>query len=417
MILKIMTNKNTPYQTLIQETFPDCDLNNYKETDNACVQAINNDRESNKNFNDNFCERLNRLKEFYKSDSKTISNIAQVLIEIASKKGSKWAGPYSELIALDYWTQFNYYSNTEFIYKEDVNDAPGSIAKIINQKIIDIDTVITTVSGKKIYNDIKSFTSLHDELINAIIKNLRSKIINNNFLIDVDNIYDIDFFRLKLDLQHEINGNLLDELIKAIGKKDKGLSYMLKSGNTIKFKISYYEKNKNTVLLATRYRDSYRMAKDYSYKILDYNNKLMIDEPNMITLVINTWFNREVFIKNKKVINEHSAICEYAFYRSLARRVFFDLANNNDEMYKYYSAFQQSSLKISDISKLISGITFIIDNSINNLCNVEKHLYDTYIFLNPNATNGKLDEYDLKYVNYNSSLSVTMIDDFKYDNY
>ena len=67
----------------------------------------------------------------------------------------------------------------------------------------------------------------------------------------------------------------------------------------------------HVTLSTMREIDVYKLASDYKYKILDYYNKLLINEPSLITLVINPWFNKELNILIKNLSN---------LLRSLSRR-------------------------------------------------------------------------------------------------
>ena len=70
------------------------------------------------------------------------------LIDLASTDEYNWAGPYSELIAIDYFLNSNkYIDDFRFPFKETVKKAPLSIAKECAQQTLDIDLLIE-IKGK-----------------------------------------------------------------------------------------------------------------------------------------------------------------------------------------------------------------------------------------------------------------------------
>ena len=369
---------------------------------NNCIGALNNDQYD--VFNKNFKERLIRLKSKYQNDPATLAQIVTTAKILGQTTGYKWSGAYSELVALDYWTSFEDIS-TDFVIKEDTNTFYDSVAKRIGQQQIDLDLKIE-LSSKIFFSDVKSFIPLHDELTDTIIQRVKSKIENTiPFLIGVDNIYDVDFLRIKEDLQNEMNGNLITTLIETINNTERYASYQLISGEYIHFRLSYAGE-KGALLTTFREINVYKLAKDYKYKVLDYYNKLIFDKPSIITLVINQWFNKE--------LNSDDENFEITFLRSLARRVFIDLKNDEQDMSQYFSDFNSSNeMTISEISKLISGINFIIDKSIKK---TGEELYRSYIFLNPNAKN-LLKESDFDIINWGPTKYFTYIEDFQHDNY
>lgn len=372
---------------------------------NNCIGAL----QSNDNysvFSNNFIERLKRINDYFSDSEDIITEVIYTAKQIGQTKGYKWAGAYSELVALDYWIQFQDLSNISFPDRGNVNDFVDSIAKQIGQQEIDLD-ISLDLSTKKIYTDVKCLIPTHTELTDQILNRVKSKTTRQDYLIGIDDIYDVDFLRTKADFVSELqSGNLIAELENCVNQGNKYYSHTLISGNKASFRISYSQPGKNTVLTTTRAMDPNKLAIDYKYKILDYYNKLLIDEPSLITFVINPWFNQEL----------NSTLGEFlsTFLRSLARSVFMELTKDNTDMEIIFPELTGHNLKISDVAKKISGIIFIKDNSIMQ---TGDDINDVYIYLNPNATNKTLTSSDFNILNWSPSIKQPFIDDFQNDNY
>lgn len=393
------------YKKLLEDIFQkEIDLKITLFTNN-CIGALANSQNS--NFRNNFSERLERLKNYYQHKPNVIDQIIVAAKNIGESQGYKWAGAYSELVALDYWTSFEDIPSVEYIVKEETATFHDSIAKKIGQQFIDLDLEIK-LATKYIYTDVKSFIPIHDELTDLLINRVQPNVNVGKFLIGVDNVFDVEYLRLREDLRSEIKGSLVSKLQETIENGKSILTHQLKSGENITFSISYPKTDsKNIVLQTIREYNPYKLANDYKYKILDYYNKLLLSKPSLITWVINPWFNREL----------NSGVQEFqmAFMRSLARRIFMELSNDTTMMSRYFDDFsEENDISVSEVSKLVSGIVFIFDNSVQGCIDM---LYDSYIYLNPNATNQVLTDGDFGILSWGASKYSPFIDDFQHDCY
>ena len=393
------------YKIILQEIFEIEIIFTNPDIENNCIGALFKDEESIP-FRSNFIERLKRLREHFKDNENILIEIIKKKKKIGQTTGYKWAGPYSELVALDYWIQFPDLLHIKFPDKGDVNTFADSIAKQIGQKEVDLD-ISLELSSKKIYTDVKCLIPTHMELVDQIIDKVKSKTKKKDYLIGIDNLFDVDYLRTKSDFITEFKaGTLINKLAESIDKSERLYTHTLLSGEQATFRISHSKTGIGTLLSTMREIDVYKLASDYKYKILDYYNKLLINEPSLITLVINPWFNPELNIPNKEFIS--------TFLRSLSRRVFIELTKDNTDMETIFPDLIGKNIKISDIAKKITGIIFIKDNSIMES---GTDLYDTYIYLNPNATNKKLRGSDFSILEWTPEIKQPYIDDFYYDNY
>ncbi|MCL2312476.1 MAG: hypothetical protein FWC41_08340 [Firmicutes bacterium] len=392
------------YKELIENIFEQTiDFSNV-DIENNCIGALARINDFHI-FRNNFIERLKRLREFFRHSEETTKELINTIKSIAQTKGYKWSGPYSELVALDYWIQFTSLRNIKYIDRGNVNDFEDSIAKKIGQQEIDLDISFDLI-GTKVYSDVKSLIPTHTELVDQILKNLKSKVSKKDYLIGIDDVYEVDYLRTKEDYVYELQkGTLIAELAKCINAEKRSYKHKLKSGATASFRIAYKEDGGNTILSTMREMEPYKLAIDYKYKVLDYYNKLLLNQPSIITFVINPWFNQEL-----------NGMSEFnrTFFRALSRRVFIELAKNDNDMSAYFPELTGKNLKISDVSSNLTGIVFIMDNSIL----VENdNLYDGYVALNPNAKNKCLDRRDFDVLNWTQGVKAPFIEDFYYDNY
>ena len=372
---------------------------------NKCIGALNRS-DSFVQFKINFIDRLKRLYNYFAMNQSVIKKILVTLKNIGMAKGYQWSGGYSEIVALDYWIQFDNLLNIDYQIKDKAAIFNNSIAKSIGQAEVDLD-ISLDFSSFKGYMDVKSFKPTHIELANKIFEILKTKTPNDDYLIGIDDIYDVDYLELNNDLKEEISkGNLINELKNCVTLKETHYTHTLRSGRQLNIRIAYPKKGGGTLLLTTRSVNPYRLAMNYKYKILDYYNKLLNNQACFIIFVINPWFNDE--------INDFSSN-NIIFYRALTRRIFIELINDKQNIGNIVNDLAGTKLTVSDIVSLISGIIFIEDKSITLTGN---DIYNVYFYANPNAKNRKLDRYDFEILRWSHYVKQpTVIEDFEFDNY
>lgn len=105
------------------------------------------------------------------------------------------------------------------------------------------------------------------------------------------------------------------------------------------------------------------------------------------------------------------------FYRSLARRTFIELGRIKEKASRYSQSYQNGKIRVSDVSKNLSGIVFIDDESPTE--SDASKLYSAYFYLNPNYANKKpLTIRKLeKYFRNERESQIKDFDDFRWDNY
>lgn len=379
-------------------------LKSNKPISNNCIGALNNP-DNFGTFRENFISRVERLSKYFSCESET-KELIEKLCSIANVEGFKWSGPYSELVALDYFSQLNEKDNFKFVDKGLVDNYGESIAKKVGKNEIDFD-ISFEFQCTQIFMDIKSLIPTHIELIEQVYSLLKEKVSEKKFLIGIEEFSISSSLDICNDFAYErTHEGLIENLTTSINNNEVSCSYQFKSGKSINFKISYENVDRHHFSLMTnKFKNPYSTANDYKYKILNCWNKLLFEKPSFITYIIQPWFNEEIndFCSFNKI-----------FYRSLSRRIFMELSKDNGDAGEIVSKLKGKGIKVCDIANCVSGLIFIEDNSIN--C-VDEKLYNAYIFTNPNAVNTPTLGYNFEGLTWPNHSMKPEVDDFKYDNY
>ena len=374
-----------------------------RQNSNSCISPLNAEQKN--LFASNFISRLQRLNRVFASNKSALNDIAERVKNIGESRNSGWAGPYSELVALDFYSQFSEFFSIDYINQLPIQNHLASIPSIIGQKeIIDIDLCLN-LRHDKIYTDVKSFNCIHQNILDEVIEAVEEYALltlTKSVMIGVDNLSSLDYTEVKLYLGLE-KRKIYKALTEAVSDNLRVMKYESKSGIVFTFRIEY-----SSSISTVKEYSPYAMAEAYKYKFLDYGSKLIDNEYSIITMVKNPWFNEETidFGNFNKI-----------FYRSLARRSFIELNKMEDDAALYSSNYASGHLNVGDLSRNLAGIIFIDDESPSQ-SSVEK-LYSAYFYLNPNYKNKKpLTIRKLeKYFRNGREKQIKEMDDFKWDNY
>ncbi|MGN0729200.1 hypothetical protein [Treponema sp.] len=353
----------------------------------------------------NFVNRLSRLNEKFKNDKAALNTICERVKNLGEARDSGWAGPYSEIVALDFYSQFPGFSEISYINLLDIKSHRQSIPALNGQKEkIDIDLCLFMKSGK-IFTDVKSFNCVHQIVFDKIFESVEAyaaREFSRNILIGVDNLSSLDYLDVKNCLVSRRSE--IETLLKNAVKSGKNfVSYSSGSGLAFNFRIGWPGE-----LMTVKDYSPFAMAQAYRYKFLDYGNKLVDNEYSLITMVRNPWFNEETVDFGN---------FNNMFYRSLSRRTFMELEKNQAAAKNYSSAYKTDSVRVCDVSRSIAGIVFIDDNSVRS--KYYKSLYSAYVYLNPNYRSKPPLTIRMLEKCFRGSCEVQIkdFDDFKWDNY
>ena len=390
-------------EKIIRQVFKVSKVIKNRTNTNSCIAPLN--RKPHNLFARNFFDRLRRLNQKFDGDKSAINDIAERVKNIGEAKNSAWAGPYSELVALDFYSQFSEFFNLSYINLLPIKNHPASIPAINGQKeVIDIDLCLH-LRHDKVFTDIKSFNCIHQNILDEVIEVVEEYslvTLGKSVMIGVDNLSSIDYTEVKSHLGYE-KRRIYYALTNAISENRRLVHYESKTGIVFTFRIEYSD-----TLSTVKEYSPFAMAEAYKYKFLDYGSKLVDNEYSVITMVRNPWFNEETVD-----FGDFNNI----FYRSLARRTFIELARIKEDAARYSQSYSNKKIRVCDVSKNLAGIVFIDDESSKE-SDVEK-LYSAYFYLNPNYANKKpLTIRKLeKYFRNEREVQIKDFDDFKWDNY
>lgn len=368
---------------------------------NLCLSALN--RHPLNLFASNFINRLQRLSRRFGGEE--AEEICEKVKNIGEGDKAKWIGPYSELVALDFYSQFNSHVITNYIARLPIKEHPKSIpARMGHKQLIDIDMRLE-FPRKVLYTDVKSFNCIHQEILDKIFENVElfaQEKCHKTVLVGVDNLSSLDYKKVKESLGNE-KRLIQDELKKAVQEGKYFVNYKSPSGLEFNFKINY-----SSVLSLKREYSPYSMAEAYRYKFVDYGAKLIDNEYSLITMLRNPWFNRETV--------DFGNFNNY-FYRSLSRRIFIELKDCKEKAFHFSPSYGRSNVTVGEISRNLAGIVFIDDNSMKSKSFDE--IYSAYIYLNPNySAKPPLVSQDFKhFVHSQYRNQLKDLDDFSHDNY
>ena len=374
-----------------------------KSNTNSCISVLN--RTPRNRFASNFISRLERLSLKFSGDASALNDIAERVKNIGEAKNSGWAGPYSELVALDFYSQFSEFFNLSYINQLPIKNHPRSIPARNGQKeVIDIDLCLH-LRHDLVFTDVKSFNCIHQNILGEVIEAVEEYALvtlSKSVMIGVDNLSSLDYTEVKQNLGYE-KRKIYRSLAAAVTKNQRVLLYQSQSGIVFTFRIEYSD-----TISTVREYSPFAMAEAYKYKFLDYGSKLLDNEYSVITMVRNPYFNEETV---------DFGDFNNMFYRSLARRTFIELNRMKDDASLYSSGYAQGRIRVRDVAKNLAGIIFIDDNSPSE--SDENKLYSVYFYLNPNyavkkpLTIRKLE----KYFRNERESQIKDFDDFKWDNY
>lgn len=341
-------------------------------------------------------ERIKRLYLIYKNDcySKNV-----IINDIKKLFYNSWDGAYSELIAYDLMN---------LIFKKpckiQIDDIPIDKTLAKECKDNDVSTIDGYCEEGLIFFEIKTLTLRLSDLIYKLKRDLESRNSDNYFVFTSD-----------YPMNLEINGDckyaeLKKEILEAKKAQKNFLCSEAIKGLNIKF---YYEEKTidklvgidkvletTSVLMESHVCEgSFEMAKRLERLPL-YNYNQFVDGMFM-----------KIFVCHNLNANS-SLICQRDFFRALARRVFCKLIKDN-------TIFDNNSkLTTEEIAKHLSGIMFIVDNSMNEKMDLSnpKKLYKVYLYSNPNT------DWSHQFIGFrNFCFALNGIqhecDDFKFDNY
>ncbi len=360
-----------------------------KDIYNHVIGALNNPTEY-IDFTENFKDRLKRLKRIYSINNTYFKEIIVQVNNIGSEKN--WQGAYAELAAFDYL-------NTDILGDQIYIQKPIKPNVTLSEKVsyaLELGKKETNLDGfvedAPLYFDIKCLKDNVTEILEGIYNDYKNQSGISNLNItaeyELDMSYD-DFKSKRKNLLQELKDNLTTQPKYFKGSVVSGLSYRILWGSGVSSAMRTYH--------------PYKHAKNYHKTVFNYANKFLKKEPTIIILVTFPWYN---------IVIRNFADSNIKLYRSMARRVFCQYINDKSNFNSFNSSFNGSET-IFDVSKKISAILFLEDNSILNKDSNDTNV-KSYLYLNPNADN-PIQQSTAR--NFIMGFRHGDFDDFEFDNY
>lgn len=330
-------------------------------------------------------KRLQRLRKYFANEPHILDTIKKLHSE------KNWDGALCELITYDLLSSTGY----EVTLQKQLQ-VEKTLAKYIHNKgATEIDAYM------HVYNTNFEVKALKDN-IKEITDNIKE-----GFSQYITCEYDYD---IEADFLNKNFNNIKQELTDNINKNSNIEDFSFRSKVCERLFFRVYNLRPSIISTVHCY-NPYEEAEILEKLPLSKYHQLSIDRPNIKVFVVHPWING----------NCYSGLVEpEVLFRSLARRVFCRLS-------KIETPYDgRSNLTYSTIAKTITGLMFIVDNSVKSSKN--KHnkndsdfsIFDVYLFWNPNVYRqnkiigfNQLEE-DLGHRGLNV---IRLIDDFKGDNY
>ncbi|WP_457747621.1 hypothetical protein [Sulfurimonas sp.] len=331
------------YTDLINKVFDDFQCKKY-QGNNIANALISNKNFS--NFKQSFIDKLQFIYTFINddnSDSKWKKTLYDILNSIANEKN--YEGAWAEFCAL-----YEFIKVANYGYKLDSEvdiQATNTFGQYYNKTVTNYDLVL----GENLYIDIKIFSDKNTRVIQEWCNQVTS---NTNVTILPEISYHLEIEQVTLNAQ-----KIKQEMQNAIeSKKDIYKSSII---DTLTYKIQ----KGSGVLMATSEFNPYLFAKNEHKLIFKHFNKLHKKMPSILVYVLHSWYS-------DKSLTSGFQDTRNIVFRSIARRLFMQYKNKK---------IQDFDNLPRNATQYLSGIIFIVDNSIKN----EKN--QVYFYTNPNAKN------------------------------
>ena len=335
-------------------------------------------------FKQNFYNRLVRLRKVFEG-TESYAALLNKVREVAFNKN--WDGAYAELVAYDVLG-----SCGVKLELEKTLNASDSFTQDLGGAKTNEDGLLADYG---IYFDVKRLGDTTRDILQSMVEGVKKdKSFGNRCHVHLEYQIDDDDDTYKShlnDLRKELLSSLTEgtELINS--HVIDGLRYHVTWDAGVSSAISTY--------------DPYRHAENWKDLVFKrYTKKILKNNKFFLVFVNFPWYNT--------LINDFGG-SNAILYRSLARRTFCGYMHSDVPMNSILPQFMGTDT-VFDVSKHISGMIFMEDNSIN------KDTYSCYTYLNPNAIHSvkETTAFDfLQHVVNGSENGTGILDTLQYDNY
>lgn len=382
------------FQRLIKFFFKD-DAGDFRITaahSNPVITALNK-ADVNNVFASNFKARLRRLSLSYQAGDPNRIALMSKLAQIATRN---WRAFYSEIVTYDYlnFSRFDSPSNSTVLLDVDIDGTRTYSRELKKPGCANLDGYF---SDSRIFFDVKVFQDIVKIILEGVFKEVYKRLGTFNFSLRGE--YDLTSHYNPL-ASRRTRTQLVEELVSAFNPSNRN-TYMR---STVLPGFQFRGIWNGGVLVTEGGYNPFRYAERYYREIFQHADKFVRDQASFIVYVVFPWFNS--LCNGLAGDNER-------FYRTFSRRVFCEYRNSNAKMSELVADFSGDQ-SVWEVSNDISGILFLEDRSIlGNSRNKSK--LNGYWYFNPNSKN-RLNHPDFRnWLHMDSEVSV--LDDFRYDNY
>lgn len=334
-----------------------------------------------------FGNRLERLLKIYPKNSKYFPIINRLLGQLTNPESNFWIGAYSELIGIDYLIRDYYFKGT-FTTNPPQLDVDRDWKDVLVHKQNGKSNFDIYFEDLGVYMDIKAFRHILPEIIQNIIKEVKSELkLGNNVIIGPEYFMDHNNDALKIS-KDEIKTNLINGL-------NEGKTTINFEEHEMNLRVTYGSK----IHFATSIFDPYKSAARNNKSIFKHANKFHVNMPFILVYVISPLFSGPI---NPKF----GDMKEY--YRAFSRRVFIQYQHEKANLANWNREYSGKML-LGETSKYLTGILYIEDRLES-----ERPLIG-YLYLNPNAKNKIKDRFESELITH--GWIAESLDTFKHDNY
>jgi hypothetical protein len=380
---------NENYKQIVENIFGEnsCKVDTKSTSENLVTGALNSTNFS--NFNSSFITRLKRLHDIY-STHENLKDLLDTIQQVADMKN--WEGAYAELVSYD-----TFHSDTNFISNplslEITLPASQTLAAKFNKTNTNYDGAFDDFD---IYFDVKVLSDKIKDILNGIISEAKKSTGNNHIQIQPGYPLDLNFEEFQTN-----RGKLLKELKDLLNQSPSISLFSSQVITNLKYTIQWTGKG---ILMTSDTYNPYLNAQNNHTLLFKHAKKFSIIQPSLIVFVLFPWFS-------EKTITVDFDNSRETYLRSFSRRFFMQYRYDTRTAKDIFKSYIGND-SLFFITKQLSGIIFLVDNSITSTDRTSKNI-ERYIYLNPNADhpigNGL-------FIAYLRELGFA-IDTFQYDNY
>lgn len=350
-----------------------------KWADNQITGAVRHSTEFTL-FRTTFEQRIKRLWDRYPTQRK------EVLEKLANVGTARWAGPFAELVAADFFAATGLRVELE----------PTPPSPVLGER--------HGRSRSQLDGKLPHLFDLHYEV--KVLSDVSSEV-----LAGIRDDIEAEFGQIRIGFNYShdlgettisaVRGDLVQEIRKAILA---GKVHLYHERSRVRVSL---QARSSTLMMTEHTYHPYEQAKNRHRQVIQKWHQLIDKGTNLRVFVVHPWFNG--------VNAQDFGGAQAVFFRALSRRVFCDLTKDTSTI------GEAPGLTVADVASRLSGILFIVDHSVvapeHGDPETPEGLMRGFLYRNPNTREGSSGEMQLDGL-VNENRHLFQVDDgFEHDNY